>query len=223
MSAARKPFENDADFLDTMWELFATRSRRLAATKERRDAEQDVAQEFRRGRGGGRVGDGDDVVDRFAALTAREERQQAQLDARLAAHRADPSAQPLGLDRLAEAHDLNEDERTVLLAAYCVALSEDLASYCFDALGTGFAGLGSPEFVMRLTGATSTADRVRARSLFLETGKLVRSGLVTVDYRRNDDPQPEDLLWSRVRITQSAFDAVSGISGPVLTLVEARA
>ena len=139
----------------------------------------------------------------------------------MAAHRADRTLRPLGIDRLAAQHKLTDEEQIVLLTVYCVALSEDPAAFCFDALGSGMVGIGSPEFWLRFLEATSTADRVRCRSIFAANGRLLKSGLVHLDYRRAGDLMPEDLLWARVQITQGAFDIISGV-GPVLNVVEAE-
>lgn len=195
-----RPFADDAEFIDANFNLFATRSRRLAAARECWKAQQ----------GGPDDQPCQSALDRLAALTAREERLQAELDRRLSAHRADPNARQLGLDKLAMTHDLGEAERVILMAATCFAVSEEAASFAFDEIGTGYGGTGSVEFYCRLLGADSTGDRLRARKHFLPAGRLIRSGLVSIDTMRNTDLQPEDLLWCRVRITQVAFDIIVG-------------
>ncbi len=193
-------FKDNADFIDAALIALAARSRRLGLARDCHHAQQ---------------GGPDDqpcrsALDRLADLTGQEVRLKVELDARLKAHRADPGARQLGLDRLTMTHDLGDDERTILLAAFCFALSEDLSNHTFDDVGSGFGGNGSVEFYCRLLEAVSTRERLRARRHFQPDGRLMKAGLITIDWMRNIDPQPEDLLWCRVRITQKGFDAMSG-------------
>lgn len=216
------PFENDAEFLDALWTVFSTRARRLALARQRRQADDDEAAEWPRRKGRRhRPDDEDDDLERLAMLTAREERQASDIEARLKAHRADPTARPLGLDRLAMAHDLGEQERDVLALATCFALSEDLAEFVCTDLGTGFSGNGSVEFYSRFLGCDSTEDRVRVRRIFAPSAPLLKAGLVTLDRMRSESSEPEDLLWCRPRITQAAFETIVG-AVPDLCLVEVQ-
>ncbi|GMV42248.1 MAG: hypothetical protein AMXMBFR64_39640 [Myxococcales bacterium] len=217
-----EPFGSDAEYLDALWALFSTRARRLALARQRRQADDDAASEWPRRQGRRhRPDDEDDDLERLAMLTAREERQASDIEGRLRAHRADPKARRLGLDRLAMAHDLGEQERNVLALATCFALSEDLAEFVCADLGTGFSGNGSVEFYSRFLGCDSTEDRVRIRRIFSPSAPLVKAGLITLDRMRNESLEPEDLLWCRPRITQSAFDTIVG-AVPGLALVEVQ-
>ncbi len=202
-----KPFADDAEFIDAAITVLGTRARRLALARDCWKAQQ----------GGADDQPCPSALDKLAALITREEDQKTELDGRLAAHRADSNAHQLGLDRLAMT--LDADETMVLVAAFCCAVSEDAATFAFEDLGTGFGGNGSVEFYLRLLGADSTGDRLRARQHFQADGRLVKAGLISIDTMRNTDMQPEDLLWCRVRITQAGFDAVSG-AGPALAVEE---
>ena len=199
-----QPFANDFEFLDSAFTALGARARRLAHARDCRQAQQ----------GGPDDQPCQTALDRLAALTAHEEALKADLDAQLAAHRSDPTARQLALDGLVATHDLSEDERTILLTSFCFALSEDLSNFAFSDVGTGYGGNGSVEFYCRLLGADNTADRVRARSLFLPDSRVIKTGLVRIEAMRNKDFQPEDLLWCRVEITQAGFDAVGGATEP---------
>ncbi len=199
----------DASYIDEALNVLAVRARRLALARECRHAQQ----------GGPDDQPCQSALDRLTALDAREKGLKAELDARLDAHRADPSAQQLGLHRLGMTLDLNEEEMMVLVTAFCFALSEDMASFVFDDMASGFGGSGSVEFYCRLLQGDSTADRLRVRRYFLPTGRLVAAGLIAIDKMRNADFQPEDLLWCRVRLTDLGFGALVGV-GPVPTMVE---
>ncbi len=200
-----QPFTNDFAFIDVAIAALGARARRLAHARDCRQAQQ----------GGPDDQPCQTALDRLAALTAHEEAMKADLDARLAAHRSDPAARQLALDGLTAAHELSEDERTILLTSFCFALSEDLSNFAFADVGTGYGGNGSVEFYCRLLGADSTADRVRVRNLLQPESRVVRAGLIRIETMRNRDFQPEDLLWCRVEITQAGFDAmIAGATEP---------
>jgi len=199
-----KPFSSNFDYLDAAHAYLAARSRRLGMDRSRRVAALDAL---------------DDepcfsTIERYNAITEREQTTKTELVARLAAHRADKTAIPLAIDRLAHTLDLSEDERLVLSAATWFAVSEDGANVAFADLGTGYGGDGSVEFYLRLLACNDAESRVRARRVFAPEGALVRAGLLHIDFMRNDEPQPADLLWSRVVLTHKGFEAMTGADQP---------
>jgi hypothetical protein len=160
----------------------------------------------------------DDLLRRLEMFRAREDRQRDALRTRLKEHRAEPGARMLGVDRLAETHDLGEEARMVLLSCFCSAVSEELAEAVHGDLGVGMYGSQSVEGLLRLLDAQSIANQVRLRRHFATDAPLVKAGLILIDHYRSDPTAPEDLLACRVRITQAAWDVLVG-GGPVLTVV----
>lgn len=198
-----EPFSGNAEFLDLHYEYLGCRVQRLVAERE-------VRQIVRREPDGLKPGVDDDLIRRLGIWQAREDRLHELLEARLEAHRRDPSAHPLGIDVVCIRYDLTEEARTVLLSALCSALSEELSEATHGDLGAGGWGTQSAEGVMRLLDGQSVADRVRLRRMFHADAPLVRSGLIVMDYMRNDAVLPEDALGARVRLTQMAFDLLVG-------------
>jgi hypothetical protein len=206
-----EPFADDDEYLSEHLDYLASRVQRLAAAKELREI-------VRREPSGPQPGIDDDLLRRLEMFQAREDRQRDDLNARLQAHRADPGARKLGIDRLAEAHALQEEACMVLLSCFCSAMSEEKAEAVHGDLGVGMYGSRSVEGLLRLLDAQSIADRVRLRRLFSPEAPLVKAGLVLIDHYRSDPTAPEHLLGCRVVLSQAAWEILVGW-GPVLTLV----
>ena len=209
-----QPFEDDAAYLDMYFnDYLGSRAQRLAAERELRGILREAE--------GSTRGQDDDLMNRIGALRAREERNHEVLHARVEAHRADPAARPLGIDRLSQKFhlDLDPDAEMVLMSALCAALSEEMFEAVHSDLGTGMYGSQCIEGLLRLLDAKSVGDRIRLRRVFAAAdAPLIRCGLIVLDALRNDEILPEDLLGARVRLTQVAFDILVG-EGPSLRLV----
>ena len=216
METNTKPFANDAEFLDQAFDLLAVRVQRISASRELREAEMRMRGDPNTVGRSHRVAD-EDAARRAAMLTVLEAEQQQVLDARLEAHRADPDAPVLGIDRLADKHGLSADERMVLLSASSFAVSEQMSEDIHGNLALGMYGSQSIEGLMRLLDAQTVGDRLRARRIFAPTAPLVRGGLIILDYQGRE-AQPEDLIGARVQITRGAFDVLVG-DGPALSVL----
>ena len=213
---ANKPFASDAEFLDAAFDLLTVRVQRLSAERELHEAATRMRGDPNTVGRPRRVTE-DDATRCIATLKELEEDVQRSLDARRAANRADPDAPTLGIDRLAEKHGLSDDERMVLLSASSFAISERMAEDIHEDLAVGMYGSQSVEGLMRLLGAQTVADRLRARRIFAPTAPLVRRGLIILDYHGRE-AQPEDLIGARVQITRGAFDILVG-NGPALSVL----
>ena len=205
------PFASDCDYLEAEFNLLACRVQRLAAERELRAADRRERAEAGSVGRSRHVAD-DDATRRHAVFSAREEQMSADLDARLQAHRSDPTAQRLGIDILAQTHGLGEEERLILLSALSYAVAEELAESIHSDLEAGGYGAPTVESLMRLLDAQSVADRVLLRRLFRPDGPLLKGGLVILDCYTKD-AMPDDLLSSRIRLTSRAFGVLVGQNG----------
>jgi hypothetical protein len=211
-----RPFETPYEYIDAAFDLLACRIQRLVAARESREADH-LERGEPRAVGRGRMVADDDATRRVAVLTEREEQQGRDLEARLEAHRSAPEAKQLGIDRLAQAHGLGDEERTIVLSSLAFALSEERADQIHGDLGTGMYGSQSVECLMRVLDARTVEDRVRLRRLFRPESPLVKGGLIVLDYY-GQVALPDDLLCARVRLSGMAFAILVG-DGPALTVV----
>jgi hypothetical protein len=132
------------------------------------------------------------------------------VDERLAVHRATEGVCKLGLDHLNNEHDLNGDERLVLLIATIFAVSKRHAHQIFDALdGSQFFTLTVDDMIT-LIDPPGMDGRARARLLFHRGAPLVKNRLVTVDVHHTV-ATPTDLLDARVSITDQALAVMVGV------------
>ena len=202
------PFASDCDYLEAEFNLLACRVQRLAAARELRQADRREHAEPGSVGKTRQVAD-DDAVRRLAVFADREDRLRDALDARLQAHRSDPTARQLGIDLLAATHGLGEEERLVLLSALSYAVSEERSEAIHADIGAGGYCAQNIEGLMRLLDCQSVGDRVRMRRLFAPTSPLVKGGLVVLEMY-GKDALPDDLLGTRVRLTTRAFDGLVG-------------
>lgn len=206
-----RPFNSDAEMLDLAFEWLTTRARRLTLEGEIRDATRnETGAVYRHCNGRRNREPDDDAAERAAALRALEEKQQGDLHARREAHRADRAARPLGLDRIALANELGEDEEIIVLAALCGAISEKMSSILYGDLAVGYFGNATLEGVSRLLDATTTADWLRVRRMLRDDAPLVKGGVIVVDLMTNRPSFPDDLLGARLRIPEPAFCTLVG-------------
>lgn len=220
--SAPEPFADDGEFLDVAFDWLTTRAKRLTLEREIRAAENDeaVVTGGRRSRRHA-VEEEEDAAVRVATLQALEDHQRGVLQGRLAAHRAEPTARPLGFDRLVRDHDLGEDEQMVVLATLCGAISEERSNEMFGDLGVGFYGNLTVEGVSRLLDARTTAERLRVRRLLRVDGRLARSGVLVLDHLTQAPVHPDDFIGARLRLTEQAFAILTGDT-PALKLLEGR-
>jgi hypothetical protein len=206
-----KPFADDAELLDSAFEWLTIMARRLTLERDARDAARDDADAAYRLCLGRRRREPDaDTPDRLAALKALEEHLQEEFSGRRQATRADPSRRPLGLDQVTDIHDLSEFEEIVLLTATCAAISEDVANVLWGDLGVGFYGNQTLEGLSRMADAQTTAERLRVRRLLSAEGRLVKSGLLAIDFLTNRPAFPDDFLGARIRLTENGLRVLTG-------------
>ena len=204
-------FTIDAEFLDEAFAWITTRARRLTLERQIRDAKrEDGDAAYRLCIPAQHCNCDDDAVQRVAALHALEDQQHGALQARRAAHRTDVTAQPLGIDLLASAHELGEDEEIVILTAACGAISEEMSNAMYGDLAIGFYGNATMEGISRLLDAQNTAGRLAVRGLFRDDAALLKGGLIVLDHLTNRPTYPDDLLGARLRITAQAFSILVG-------------
>ena len=200
------PFTSDYEFIEATFDLLTCRAQRTAAAREIREAA------LRESGGARTVGrshsvTNDDAARRVEVLTEREQRLGLDLETRRAAHKAAPETKPLGIDRLAEAHGLGEDEQLIVLACLCCALSEERAEAIHAGLGTGMYGSHTVEGLTRLLDAQTVEDRIRVRRLFRPDAPLVKDNCIVLDYY-GTEALPDDLLSARVKITSETFNVL---------------
>ena len=118
----------------------------------------------------------------------------------------------LGLDQLVAKYALDEEERIILLLAMVPAISREVAD-CYDHLSKyGFGGNNvSIEAIGTFLGL-DLAGRIRLRSKFHQTSRLLQNELVTVDI--GHECPPAALPGSVVEITGKSFDLITGTSDP---------
>ncbi len=211
---SNEPF-TDATMLDLAFAWLTTRARRLTLEREIRDAARgDTGAVYRICDRPRSTVPEDEAAERLAALRAREDQQHAELHARREAHRAEPTARPLGLDRLVLTHELGEAEEVVILAAVCGAISEETCNVLFGDLGVGFYGSMTVEGMSRLLDAQATTDRLRVRRLLAPDAPLVKAGLIVIDQFTREPLYPDDFLGGRIRVTEPTFWTLVGGTPP---------
>ncbi len=208
---SNEPFKNDAEMLDLAFAWLTTRARRLTLEREIRDAARnDTGAVFRLSDRPRITVPEDEAAERLKALRALEDQRHGELHARREAHRADTTARPLGLDRLALTHELGEDEEMILLTVVCGAISEEMSNILYGDLAVGFYGNATLEGVSRMLDAQTTADRLRVRRMLRDDAPLVKGGVIVLDLMTNRPAFPDDLLGGRLRITEQAFATLVG-------------
>ena len=180
-----RPFKNDAEMLDCAFAWLTTRARRLTLERETRDAARnDTGAVYRICDRPRNAAPEDEAAERLEALRVLEDQQHGELHARREAHRADPTARPLGLDRLALTNELGEDEEMILLTVVCGAISEEMANVLYGDLAVGFYGNATLEGVSRMLDAQTTADRLRVRRMLRDDAPLVKGGVAVISASR---------------------------------------
>lgn len=193
------PFDGNAEFLDA-WTLFL-KMRRL-----RVEAEMCPVLSFKRPT---KAVEPDIPI---GDLYDREKAAWADLQARLAAHRADDAAPALGLEVLRVEHGLDDNEQIIVVALALVAISETLAAETLGDMASGF-GMTINSLMLLLAPEQSPwqiEDWLNWRSYFRPEAKLVVGGVIRVD--RSEDDGPADLPGSWVSVTAKGFRGVTGVT-----------
>jgi len=204
------PFTGNAEFLDLEFQFLLARALRIGAQARVREAEQLLP-----GRGHTTVGEGGPEVGieetrRRHELLAKEERRIRDLiDARLEAHRAAASRDPIGLEVLALDHVLDEADKTILLLLTAAAVSQQLIWEITGHLGGQWSGPDVETTIRLLHPEGNVAAWLSARRRFHRSGALVRCGLLKVDYP-SSDCGPASLLAADVSITMAAMAVITG-------------
>jgi len=191
-----KGFKDDPEFLDAAITALHAKCRRIVAEKELGEATKE---------------DRPGVEERRQAAVLARQREEAvrqALDARLALHRAEGGF-TLGIDRLRQEADLNEEQVEIVIACFVCAISEDLSASVFEDLDFALYISMSVEGACRVLEASTVADRLRVRRYFEDGGALLRHGFVKLDGRRDPDV-PEDLNGVYVKLTERAFQTLVG-------------
>ena len=203
------PFSNDLDYIQAELAWVEARATRIAA--ERKLERLEVGSHQRSGRGRGGYGLDDDESPRLVHGRARRTRQQEQerradLDARLAVHRAS-DREPLALDALCERCGLDAFERTVLLLAVAPCFSrafDETFGHMAEEVGEYLA-----VEVVFLFAELSLADRIDRRRTFSSRGPLVSQDLVSLGMR-NRYTSAKELLGAEVEVCSRTFAYLVG-------------
>jgi len=206
-----QPFKDDAEFLDLAFEHLVARARRIGAERQLvEDVHSHPLWHHDRTLGRqGTVGEEESRRRIEQDLQAEERRLGEQLQARMVAHRADKSREPLGLDLVTKEAGLDKDERMVLTAVTALAVSPDVAKELSEGLGCGLFSRFGIEAAIRLLGPSGTSDWLRHRNLFHRSSPLISAGLITIEYP-STVCSPGDLLMATIEITPRAFATVTG-------------
>jgi len=197
-------FENEGEYLGIVAEWLRKRAARIAAQQEQRDTER----EFDNG-GDSRRGQHVQPL-RCRALVAKqaEEKAQDEMQSRLDVHRVSDSPL-LGIDTLAEQHQLCEEEQLILLVALLPAISSVLAEDVLGGVGSFYASVSVSD-IIRILDPQGPGDWIAARRYFLPDAPLVKGGLLVLDSHRDDDERPDTLLSSDVTVGMEAFHILTG-------------
>jgi hypothetical protein len=182
-------FTTDGEYLACMFEWLRARISRVRAEREAREDNCDE----------GAVG--------IEALRDRENRLQADIDARLAAHRRS-DAFDLGLDKLGP--DITQDERTIVVALVAPAISDTLGDDLLAGLGAGGGAWVTVSDLMALVAPGDIEGWVRARALFEESGKLRAAGIIELR-SASSELGARGLVASYVYLSEAAFRTVVGL------------
>jgi len=198
------PFNSNDEYLDSEFAFLSLRCARLDAREKYFGAKR--AEE----NGGDPCcgGQGVQGLRRLLEdLESREAEVRSALDARLAAHRKDGSAPPLGIDQLCSKHGVCDAGRLVLLALAVPALSPRLAQ---ELVPGGYCGRATTADLVALLAPANVADWQRGRKLFRPNSPLVQNQLVLLDYYNTS---AETLLGAGVELSLGAFSAIFGDEG----------
>ena len=201
-----QPFTDDADYLDLAFELLTLRARRIGARRRLEEAPRLPGFDHRT------VGQRESVEDEEVrrvreSLLDTEKDCQDRLDARVRAHRADSSKEPLGIDVITQGAGLTDDERMVLLAITALAVSGEIGERITEGLGAGPFSRFEVESAILLLDPKCVADWLKARRYFHRSAPLVKHELVVVEY---PSVHAGDLLQASVEVTCRAFAVVTG-------------
>ena len=205
-----QPFIDDLEYLDAEFAFLRIRAARAQAENHLRDAlfgQETGAYE-------GRSTSIKDLQTRVVLANNRERQLREEIDSRLVATRSDPSRPRLGLDRLAEDHRLNADERLILLAAAVPAISQHLSEEILTDFGSIY-GSATIEDLIRVLLPVTARDWIEGRRLLDEKAPLVASGLIVVVCDRTDSPC-DDWATSPTYLSQSAMLILTGqVENPI--------
>jgi hypothetical protein len=144
--------------------------------------------------------------------TCREKAARKTIRDRLAAHREDPEAAPLGLELLREEHDLSDDEMVILVALTAVAISPHLAEQVLAEMSAAPFGLQVDDLMSLLLPCClpwGLDQLLGLRRHFKLGGRLLDAGLIRVDIK--DDALPADLSSAWCQLTAKGFKAITGV------------
>ena len=198
-------YATDLDYLQDELAWIEARARRIGAERQLEGGGEEDESPFGRGR---KATSPQVLRARRNRYRADEDASRAVIDARLAAHAT--AAKPLALDRMVALHGLTAMERTILLLAAAPCFSRRFEDVYGLMDKDGASGL-NVEAVYAFC-ELQAAERVDARSLFSEKGRLVGDDLVTI-HQSGRYYDPKDLLLMEVAITGRTFAWMVGRDG----------
>ena len=104
-------------------------------------------------------------------------------------------------------YGLNEQERLVLLVALAPAIGDEVATAVSEVAGCYFHTPTQESAVTFLINCEGVTDRVKARDLFRPTGRLIKHGLIVLDYGHRVK-NVEATLDARIYLSTKAFRAM---------------
>lgn len=202
------PFQSDAECVEAELGWLRVRCQRLMAEGKQRETEQeeadaDPAFKARPGH----------VDARLAKCKVREAREvedalRADLDARVAAHRADPEAPALGLLKVIDQHGLGEPEKIALLTVLGHALGSEIEEWVFDGfLPPAYSGPDVGD-TLKCVAPEGVAGHVAARRIFRPGSNLMRSGLVVLDENRTGPTMADTILHQGIHLSLAGLAAI---------------
>ena len=205
-SPSPKPFKSNSDFLQTYYEILRLRCARIDLRRQLREDETVVHVRHRR-----RVGRSQQTVTqelrrRLRQVTAEEKKKQAEIDARLQAHRSDENAPELGIERI---EDLAEKERMVLLILSIPTISGNMAEEVIGSVSRWRSSL-SVDNLIDILDPENVEERISIRTIF---PRLIERELITLSHHFRES-SPEDSLSAGVSLTWEVCSTITGIQAP---------
>lgn len=193
------PYKSDADYLTDLHNLMVAQAVRLSAQFEaehEKDDPRPICSVFT---------DEDPLDQQTRKLLVAENGLRATFGQRLAATHAD--GRRVGLEELADEHDLDEVERLVLRLVATAAMSMQFTEV-LGGLGRFYFPLTVNPEMIAVFADLDMAGRIKLRRQLGGDSKLVSGGLVEVELPHGE--HPADFWTASMYVTLAAFERVVG-------------